>query len=253
MLELQTQSAYSEIRIRRQGETRSLLFVRDNGREVVESRVHLDRPHEPAMPYVPVMFAGYLFKPQQEQVLIVGLGGGSMVHFLKYHEPTLRIDVVEIDPVIVQLADEYFDVRSDDNVGIVTIDAFDYLADTPERYDVIYMDAYLEPSQATDSTGMPRRLKTVAFYTAIQTKLRPSGLVVVNLNEHDATPEDISTIRAAFAQLALFDVPRSRNVVAVASTAASPVSESMLEERARHLDERFQASFSFAEMLEDRR
>jgi len=43
------------------------------------------------------MFSSYLFLPRPEHVLIVGLGGGSMVRFLEHHEPDLKIDVVEID------------------------------------------------------------------------------------------------------------------------------------------------------------
>jgi len=53
----------------------------------------------------------------------------------------------------VQLADKYFDVRSQDNINVVTEDAFKYLKRDKTRYDVIYMDAFLKPSAETDSTA----------------------------------------------------------------------------------------------------
>ena len=49
---------------------------------------------------------------ERNKVLIVGLGCGSMVHFLKRLGPALKIDVVEIDPQIVDLANKYFQIRS---------------------------------------------------------------------------------------------------------------------------------------------
>jgi spermidine synthase len=251
-LEVDQQSDYSHIRIRRQGNLRTLLFVRDNGREVVESRLNLDSPHELMLPYTRAMFASYLFKPQQDRVLIVGLGGGSMVHFLKHHHADLRVDVVEIDPVVVALAERYFDVRSEGNVNILTTDGFDYLRNTDQTYDVIYMDAFLKPSAGTDTTGVPQRLKTIAFYASIQTKLKPDGLVVFNLNRHADTAEDIRTIESAFPNTTTFRCPGSANLVVVGSLAAQPPGPELLQARADESDDRFQANFTFRQLLNDR-
>jgi hypothetical protein len=44
-LEHEEVSAFSRIRIRRDGDVRALTFVRDDGREVVQSRVNLTAPH----------------------------------------------------------------------------------------------------------------------------------------------------------------------------------------------------------------
>jgi len=60
---------------------RTLVFVRDNGEEFVESMVNLRRPHELLLPYSRFMLASYLLQSGQQRVLIAGLGGGGMVHF----------------------------------------------------------------------------------------------------------------------------------------------------------------------------
>ena len=252
-LEVDEKSDYSQVRIRRQGDVRTLLFVRDSGKEIVESRLSLDAPHVLMLPYSRVMFASYLFNPQPKRVLIVGLGGGAMVHFLKHYEPKLHVDVVEIDPLIVRLADKYFDMRSDGSVNIILTDGFDYLQNTAEHYDVIYMDAFLQPSADTDSTGVPHRLKTIEFYESIQDKLDPHGVVVFNLNAHADTEEDISTIKSAFLQTIVFRCAGSTNLVAVASMASTSPDYSELQTRAVQLDKRFNASFSFQQILNDRR
>jgi len=248
LLEAEVRSDFSLIRIRRTGDVRSLVFVRDSGEEVAETRLDLKTPHRLIVPYTQFMFASYLVNPKQQRVLMVGLGGGAMVHFLRHHDPKVRIDAVEIDPAVVKIAAEYFGTRSQGKVKITTGDAFGYLKDTPGRYDAIYMDAFLKPSADTDDTGVPLRMKTVRFYEGIQKKLKPEGVVVFNLNRHKGTGEDIQTIRIAFRQVYVFRVSRLC-VVVVGSVAETREKASVLSTRAKDLDGRFKANFSFEKMV----
>ena len=87
VVEFDKQSEFSHIRVRKLGSVQSLLFVRDNGEEVVQSMVNLKKPYELLGSYSRTMFASYLFWPRQERAL-VGLGGGAMVHFLQHYEPS---------------------------------------------------------------------------------------------------------------------------------------------------------------------
>ncbi len=141
--------------------------MRDNGQEVIETLVDINQPHRLMLEYTRYMFLSYALQPKQERVLIVGLGGGAMVHFLARYDPQVKVDVVEIDPAVVQVAQEYFGVRSQGNVNIITADAFKYLAESQVPYDVIYMDAFLKPSGDTDSTGVPLKLKQAQFYKSL--------------------------------------------------------------------------------------
>ena len=75
-------------------------------------------PHHMVLPYSRTMFVSYLFTPEHKRAAIVGLGCGAMIHFLKHHAPNLKLDVVEIDPLVIRVADEYFQVRSEGNVKI---------------------------------------------------------------------------------------------------------------------------------------
>jgi spermidine synthase len=198
--------------------------------------------------YTRYMFLSYALRPKQERVLIVGLGGGAMVHFLARYDPQVKVDAVEIDPAVVQVAEEYFGVRSQGNVNVITADAFKYLAESQVPYDVIYMDAFLKPSGDTDSTGVPLKLKQAEFYRSLRRTLKPDGLVVFNLNPHSGTREDVQTIAGSFPQAYVWRLPESTGVVVVASLVPQRELPAVITRRAREADGRFRAEFSLAKM-----
>ncbi len=227
---------------------RTLWFVRDNGVEVVESRVDLDRPDDLLIEYTRFMFLSYVFQPQPKRALIVGLGGGAMVHFLKVHDPELKVDVVEIDPMIVSVADRYFETRPGGNVEIKNTDGLAYLRSAGVKYDVIYMDAFLRPSPGTDVVGVPLHLKNQTFHDQVKARLNPDGIVVFNMNPHPALQRDVREIRRAFPNTSVFRLEGYDGLVVVASTAKKPLTRPEIEAAAAKLDDRFKAPFAFLPM-----
>jgi spermidine synthase len=244
-IEFETKSDYSHIRVRKRGSVRTLIFVRDNGQEVGETMLDLRSPHRLLAEYTQFMFASHLFQPEPKHVLMVGLGGGAMVRFLQHHAPEVQIDAVEIDPVVVRLADEYFGTRSGEKVNVFTADGFEFLENTESQYDAIYFDAFLKPSADTDSTGLPVRLKTADFYKHVRTKLSPGGVAVFNLNRHPSVREDIRIVQSAFASLYVFRVRSTSNLIAVGLDKDGATPPGTLLSRGRQLDRRFRANFSF--------
>ena len=251
LLEHEEVSALSRLRIRRDGDVRAMTFVRDNGQEVVQSRVSLTAPHTLLSPYARGMFASYLYQPEPSRVLIVGLGGGAMVRFLTHHEPQVRIDAVEIDPAVVRLADEYFGVRSGGNVRVHTGDAVEFVESTEDRYDLILMDAFLRPSSDTDTTGVPTRLKTLAFLDRLKRTLAPGGVVAFNVNEHASMADDIAAVAAAFGHAAVYRCPPADNKVVIA-VEGDMATDDELRARIGALDARFVGALSFADVLRNR-
>jgi spermidine synthase len=133
-------------------------------------------------------------------------------------------------------------------VNIITADGVRYLTDTKERYDVIYLDAFLKPSQDTDATGKPLAMKTLQFYQQVRTKLTPKGLVVFNLNPHPEVDADLRTIRHAFAQTYALHTADT-NIIVLGSPAAAREEPAALRQRAKELDRRFKTPFSFQDLL----
>jgi spermidine synthase len=247
-IEAEVTTQYSHIRIRRQGNLRSMNFVRDNGDEQIQTLWNMKRPYELVTHYSRLMFASYFFVPRQKQVLIVGLGGGAMVHFYEHYDPEVKVDAVEIDEKVVQLADKYFEVRTQNNTKILTEDGFKYFKSNKTHYDVIYMDAFLKPSEQTDATGHPLNFKTIEFYKGLREHLTPEGVVVINLNIHREVNEDLATIRGVYPQIYAFKASTPNKIV-VGTWEKAHLSSSALHEKAQELDRRFNATFTFQSLL----
>jgi spermidine synthase len=181
-------------------------------------------------------------------VLIVGLGGGAMVHFVEHYDPDVEVDAVEIDSKVVELADKYFDVRTQKNTRIITEDAFKYFKENKTRYDVIYMDEFLKPEEGHDATGQPLRMKTTEFYKGLREQLTPDGIVVINLNVFEGTKDDLATIRAAYPEIYSFRAT-TPNLIVVGTWDKAKLTATELHTRAVALDQRFKATFKFVSVV----
>ncbi|MCB1232314.1 MAG: fused MFS/spermidine synthase [Verrucomicrobiae bacterium] len=236
-------SAFAHLRVREKGSVRSLMFVESDGTELMQSRIDLEKPEHLELRYSRAMFVSFLFRPNQQRVLIVGLGGGGMVRFLNAAMPETRVDAVEIDPAVVSAAAEFFGTENGPRTTIHTADAFEYLGDPAgPKYDVIYMDAFLRPpveEGAAELVEKAQRLKTAAFLEQIRARLvkEPGGLVAFNLIEREpSTPDDLAAIRSVFPSVYEFPVAQTGNLVVIASTEAERVSAEELGKRAAELE-----------------
>ncbi len=246
-------SDFSTIRIREKGSRRSLLFVDPEGLEQCQSSIDLDHPGELMLGYSKTIFASHLFVHPQERVLVVGLGAGGMVQFMNEVFPETFVEAVEIDPVVVRLAGEFFGTLEDDQLKIHTDDAFEFFGREEEaaRYDVVYMDAFLRAPESSGLDLKTARLKTVSFLTDIAGRLTGDGAVAFNLIEaEDSTPGDIQAIREVFPKVYEFSVPGTGNLVVIALKSDESVPRSVLEGRAEKLDEAVGSHVSFADLIQ---
>ena len=94
--------------------------------------------------------------------------------FLANYEYIAKIDVVEIDPVVVDVAKEYFFVPEDEpRLEIINEDARVFLTQTDRKYDAIILDAY-------SGYDIPFHLTTKEFYHILDERLTEDGIIVSN-------------------------------------------------------------------------
>jgi spermidine synthase len=128
--------------------------------------------------------------------LVVGLGTGSSAGWLGAISGIERVDVVELEPAVVEIARLSAavnrDVLANPKVRLTIGDAREVLFTTPERYDVIAS----EPSNPYRA-GVAS-LFTREFYEAAAARLRPGGLFAQWVQAYEI---DGATLRTAYATL----------------------------------------------------
>ena len=144
------------------------------GGHAIQSSIRLSRPDELALDYTRAMMAFLLFQPLPREVLMIGLGGGSMARYLHQRMPQARTTVVEINPKVLAAARSMFHFPADDARLQVEISCgADYVRDHAESADVLLVDGFDDGKQAAV-------LCTQVFYDAAYAALRPGGVMSVN-------------------------------------------------------------------------
>lgn len=203
---LQKDTFYHRIRIEEDDEARYMYFDR-----TLQSAMNLKDPTALRLIYSRYTSLGFAFRPDAKKMLLIGLGGGSIPKKLNKEFPNLEIDAVEIDPEVIKMAKDHFNVRESKNLRLHAQDGRLFLTRTQNQYDIIMLDAYF-----TDA--MPFHLATKQFFELAQRKLTPNGVVVANLISAVTGPSGkiarsfVRTQRQVFPQTYVFAARRPDNV-----------------------------------------
>lgn len=140
---------------------------------------------------------------QPKRLLIIGGGAFMLPTAAFYQFPKTVIDVVEIDPLLITIARDFFDLPDDPRLRIHAMDGAEFVAQSKDRYDMIIIDAfsgYTIPSVLIDENA-------AKHYTR---HLKRSGVVAVNLiSEYKPRHADLAhtlvdTFSKVYPEIALF-------------------------------------------------
>ncbi|HMF49835.1 MAG TPA: fused MFS/spermidine synthase [Candidatus Saccharimonadales bacterium] len=235
---LQKDTFYHRIRIEEDDEARYMYFDR-----TLQSAMTLKDPAALRLLYSRYTSIGFTFRPDAKKMLIIGLGGGSIPKKLNKEFPNMEIDAVEIDPEVVKMAKDHFNVKEGKNLRIHAQDGRLFLSRTQTQYDIILLDAYF-----TDS--MPFHLATKEFFELAQRKLTPNGIIVANLISAVTGPSGkiarsfVRTQRQVFPQTYIFAARRPdhvsldtiQNVIVIATRDKQRIDIKEIVKRAKDLD-----------------
>jgi spermidine synthase len=191
-------------------EYRSLCFALDG---CTQSEMRIKNPDALVNEYTREMMGFLAFQPSPKGILIVGLGGGSLVKFCHRYLPPTRIIAVEIDPVVLSLRSEFMVPPDDGRLSVILADGAGHIADMVargEQTDAILVDAY-------DHTGIAPAVVTPSFVENTARILGAEGIFVMNLvAESDDANRHIETIRRVFADTIVVAMRRCGNLVVFA-------------------------------------
>jgi spermidine synthase len=193
--------------------------------------------------YTQSMTVAAAYPVKLETAAMIGLGGGRTSWYLHKSIPDLKFTAVDLDPQVVRIAGQYFNVKPEGNFNIAVLDGRMYLARNQNTYDIILVDAYRGPF-------VPFHLLTREFYALIKQRLNPSGVVVQNVEPttmlFDAA---VVTIGAVFPNLDFFR--SSGNIVIVGYDGPRKNWDALLE-IAKERQVKYKFRYDLVELLERR-
>lgn len=109
-----------------------------------------------------------------KNALILGLGGGSVIQTLiSARKFKGEITAVEIDPVIIDIAANEFNIRSNEQVSIICDDAYNFVIQDNIKYDLIIVDLFID-------NKIPDKFLAIKFWKRILDLLNEGGDVIFN-------------------------------------------------------------------------
>ena len=223
-------SMYQNILVSESADRLCMKFsIRQNQRN--QSCINRSEPQKMVFEYTRMMMSGLLLNPDPKRILVVGLGGGILPMALATLLPDSDIDIVEIDPAVVRMAERYFGFAAGPGLSVVVQDARVFgkrAALRGERYDLILLDAFT-------ADYIPEHLMTAEYLAETRALLTDDGVVVANtFGISDLYDYESTTYESIFGPFLNLKTWNSSNRIIVATKAALP-SETELEARATQL------------------
>ncbi len=203
-----------------------------------QSLMRKSRPHRLELGYTRTMMSFLLFKPQPRHVVMIGLGGGSIAKHCYRHLHQSRVTVVEINPDVIALREQFYIPDDNARFSIMCKDGAEFVARHPEM-DVLMVDGF-------DQQGQVPQLCTQQFYDDCFSALSSDGVLVVNILGAD-TRFDVylARIRQSFAdrvKVLRSEDCENRIVIAIKGESGD-LSERELMSRAAQLEIRHSLKF----------
>lgn len=227
----------------------SVRYLYVGRKDVIQTRMDMQRPARLLSPYLQCMVValGFYAEPRKElrRVAMIGLGGGAWTRFFHARRPELVFHSVDIDPVVVAVARQFFGVRDTATYRSYAMDGRRFLREAKQTYDLIVLDAF------DASANVPAQLVSVEFFRLIRRRLSPHGVLAVNFLVHSRRVYSalVRTVRAVFPAVARFPLRSlsTHNALLVApKDARRRPPPDVLKERILRLQKRLGLSFSLA-------
>ena len=123
-----------------------------------------------------------------KNILLLGLGGGSVIKTLRddldYQHKIIAID---IDPIIISIAHDEFNIIEDNNLEIICIEALEFMSQNDKEFDLIIIDLFVD-------TKIPDSFYSYSFWQHIIKATSLKGSILFNASLHDYDDEKLTSI-----------------------------------------------------------
>ena len=229
----ETTSAHHHIKVIDEGGVRTLSF--DGS---METRMSLQNPLLGHFEYTEFFHVPFLWNPLMTNVLMIGLGGGSTQRAFGHYYPHITVQSVEIDPAVVRVARQYFQVEETANHVIHVSDGRVFLRRSEQKFGAILMDAYVHTRYGG---SIPYHLATKEFFELASKHLTTNGVLAYNVMGRpqtvgaDVLGSIYKTLKAVFPNVYQFPARDSLNVVLIATRSPEKFNFNTIHARASGL------------------
>ena len=129
-----------------------------------------------ALDYQKMILSALFFNTEPpHDILMIGLGGGTLARALLGLLPEAHLDIVEINPDIPAIAQQFFLFKPSEKTRIFLEKSEDYIQRIGSElaYDLIFVDAF-------NKDYIPPAFLTFNFVTKLKKHLKPNGVIAVN-------------------------------------------------------------------------
>ncbi|KAK6122872.1 hypothetical protein DH2020_043398 [Rehmannia glutinosa] len=134
----------------------------------------------------------------QLNTVVIGLRAGLLPMFMNTCLPDLRIEVVELDPVILDVATNYFDFRESRRLKVHVTDAIKFVREKAEsdaegkhssKVDILIVDVD-SPNSTPGFTCPPAEFFEESFLLAVKKSLSEDGIFIINFISWSSAVKD---------------------------------------------------------------
>lgn len=143
------------------------------GNQVEQSCINLAQPYRLEHSYTQAMLLSLILNPTPRNVLVFGLGGGSLLRALHFARPKLGIHAIEFRQSVIDVAREFFSLPDSSKIVLHCNEAELFLDETDEVFDTIFSDLYL-------ADKVHELQQSLRFYQSCYKKLSENGLLTIN-------------------------------------------------------------------------
>ncbi|CCG87484.1 spermidine synthase [Erwinia piriflorinigrans] len=181
-----------------------------------QSKMLKSQPTLPVHNYIRAMLMAVALT-EAKDILLLGLGGGSLLRSLYARDTGIAVDVVELRQAVMSVAQDYFYLPQSEKIRYFIDDAARFVADegSPRNYQLIFSDLY-------NANALAPIQSAAEFLHDCATRLQPGGWLV--LNHPQLPPQNPSfshTLMDIFSSL-FYTIAPSGNVVIFASQSPYP-------------------------------
>ncbi|MHB8880535.1 MAG: spermidine synthase [Thermodesulfovibrionales bacterium] len=207
-------------------------YVRNQKREYAQGGIYLNAPDKLLYEFTQMGFVSLAFMDRDpKDVLFVGLGAGAMPRYFTGRYPDAAIDIAEIDPDMLAVAQKYFYFKDNERMKTFIEDGRLFVKRARKKYDWIVLDAY-------QNDYIPFHLTTLEFLKEVKGRLKDDGVVVANITStfrNKFFDSMVMTYKKAFPHFYILKGRKSGNFIFIATAHSKIKDKDHVEARARKI------------------